>query len=395
MYTTPFNLLMKAVHVFENSHGSSPANFTLQKFSNSKLVTNASKYLSRSRRNNLISRILESMIITAIGCLTYALVLRYYSSNFNSEKNETDQDLKSDALLILKSKKLSHLKLNKYEMVLATSIILPNSNTAHWSDVAGFDDIIEDIKETVILPFLNKELFCNKTNLIKPLNGMLLYGPPGCGKTSIARAIAHETNCNFINVDVSSLMDKWFGETEKRAQALFSLASKLKPCILFIDEIDAFLRVRRREDHECTSYLKVQFMTFWDGILNKSPDILIIGATNRMEDVDPAIIRRFQIHYHIPIPNKSSRIQILEKYLIPEKIDELDFIKLASLTEGFSGSDLYSLCRKAAMYNMKTKLKQESNDNFCLENMKNLEFGPIVMTDFYHCLNISKQAQSV
>ena len=120
----------------------------------------------------------------------------------------------------------------------------------------------------------------------------------------IAKCLARESGARFINLQVSTLFDKWFGESQKRAEAIFTLAAKVQPVIIFIDEIDSFLRNRRTDDHECTSTIKTQLMTLWDGLTtNQNTNrILIIGATNRPEDVDPAILRRMPQMFFIGLP---------------------------------------------------------------------------------------------
>lgn len=120
----------------------------------------------------------------------------------------------------------------------------------------------------------------------------------------IAKALAKESGARFINLQVSTLFDKWFGESQKRTEAIFTLANKIQPVIIFIDEIDSFLRARRGDDHECTATMKTQFMTLWDGLTTSQRQnrILIIGATNRPEDVDGAILRRMPQMFYIGLP---------------------------------------------------------------------------------------------
>lgn len=129
----------------------------------------------------------------------------------------------------------------------------------------------------------------------------------------IAKCLARESGARFINLQVSTLFDKWFGESQKRAEAIFTLAAKVQPVIIFIDEIDSFLRNRRTDDHECTSTIKTQFMTLWDGLTtNQNTNrILIIGATNRPEDVDPAILRRMPQMFFIGLPVKIYFLELL------------------------------------------------------------------------------------
>ncbi|RXM96818.1 ATPase family AAA domain-containing protein 1-A [Acipenser ruthenus] len=141
---------------------------------------------------------------------------------------------------------------------------------------------------------------------------VLLYGPPGCGKTLIGKATAKASGCRFINLQPSILTDKWYGESQKLTAAVFSLAVKIQPCIIFIDEIDSFLRNRSSLDHEATAMMKAQFMSLWDGLDTETDcQVMVMGASNRPQDVDPAILRRmpttFQINF--PVSQKSGRRQ--------------------------------------------------------------------------------------
>lgn len=190
--------------------------------------------------------------------------------------------------------------------------------------------------------------------------------PPGNAKTMIAKALAKESGARFINLQVSSLFDKWYGESQKRAEAVFSLASKIQPVIIFIDEIDSFLRNRRSDDHECTITIKTQFMTLWDGLCTNHNNnrILIIGATNRPEDVDPAILRRMPQMFYIGLPNEVQRLKILNVILKDENLDEdVDLEGISRRTDGFSGSDLHELCRCAAMNRFIEILKKNQELN--------------------------------
>lgn len=125
--------------------------------------------------------------------------------------------------------------------------------------------MIEELRESVVLPIRHRDIFSN-SQLWQAPKGVLLHGPPGCGKTLIAKATAKEAGMRFINLDIAMLTDKWYGESQKLASAVFSLAIKLQPCIVFIDEIDSFLRSRNTHDHEATAMMKTQFMLLWDGL---------------------------------------------------------------------------------------------------------------------------------
>jgi SpoVK/Ycf46/Vps4 family AAA+-type ATPase len=154
----------------------------------------------------------------------------------------------------------------------------------------------------------------------------------------------------FLNLEVSTLTEKWYGESEKLALAVFTAAEKLQPCIIFIDEIDTFLRSRDRNDHEVTAKVKAQFMILWDGLYSRKDDcsVIVLGATNRPYDVDAAILRRMPAKFEIPLPNRDKRIAILKLLLNNESLEsDVDVEEIADSTDAFSGSDLKELCRNA------------------------------------------------
>ncbi len=185
----------------------------------------------------------------------------------------------------------------------------------------------------------------------------------GCGKTMIAKATAREAGARFINLDTAILTDKWYGESQKLATAVFSLAEKIQPCIIFIDEIDSLLRSRDSHDHEATAMIKAQFMQLWDGLSTKSDcTVLVMGATNRPKDVDRAILRRMPASFHIGLPDQGQRKAILKQILKMETVSEdIDYLRLAQLSENFSGSDIRELCRTAAVYRVRDLQKQSSD----------------------------------
>lgn len=251
-------------------------------------------------------------------------------------------------------------KLTDHEMIIASQLVVPDEINVNWKDIAGLDYLIQELRETVILPIQKRDLFAD-SRLTQPPKGVLLHGPPGCGKTLIAKATAKEANMSFINLDVSLLTDKWYGESQKLAAAVFSLAVKLQPCIVFIDEIESFLRTRTQHDHEATAMMKTQFMSLWDGLItDPSCTVIIMGATNRPQDLDKAIQRRMPAAFHVPLPSHAQRGRILQLILRSEPVaDDIDYEQLASCTDGFSGSDLHELCRQAAVYRVRDLAREQ------------------------------------
>ena len=167
----------------------------------------------------------------------------------------------------------------------------------------------------------------------------------------LAKALAAESGATFINIHVSTLTDKWYGESNKLASALFSLARKLQPSIVFIDEIDSFLRERQQMDHEVTAMLKAEFMTHWDGLSSgEQARIVVLGASNRPNDIDPAVLRRMPKRFAVGWPNSDQRRKILEITLKKMPLSpDLSMDKLVAMTVNQSGSDIKELCRSAAM----------------------------------------------
>lgn len=276
-------------------------------------------------------------------------------------------------------------KLTDYEMLIAQNIINPQDIKITWGNIAGLDGIVEELRETVILPIQRRELFAD-SQLTQPPKGVLLHGPPGCGKTLIAKATAREAGTRFINLDVSILTDKWYGESQKLAAAVFSLAIKLQPCIIFIDEIDSFLRARNTTDHEATAMMKAQFMSFWDGLItDPNTTVIIMGATNRPQDLDAAILRRMPATFHISMPNAHQRYEILGLILENEPIeDNFDRKKIARITDGFSGSDLRELCRNASVYRVRDYMRNSMKGGATAEEVCTSTASGVDSEDEYH-----------
>ncbi|KAL9064689.1 MAG: hypothetical protein Q9157_007736 [Trypethelium eluteriae] len=151
------------------------------------------------------------------------------------------------------------LMLSSYEQTIAMEVVTPDEIPISFDDIGGMDDIIEELKESVIYPLTLPHLYTSSSSLLSAPSGVLLYGPPGCGKTMLAKALAHESGACFINLHISTLTEKWYGDSNKLVSAVFSLARKLQPSIVFIDEIDAVLGQRRSNEHEASGMVKADF----------------------------------------------------------------------------------------------------------------------------------------
>ncbi|XP_046848644.1 spastin-like isoform X2 [Xenia sp. Carnegie-2017] len=227
--------------------------------------------------------------------------------------------------------------------------VVQNSSSITFEDVAGMDTAKRLLQEIVILPALRPELF---RGLRAPARGLLLYGPPGNGKTMLAKAVSHQAKSTFFNISAATLTSKWVGEGEKLVRALFVIARELQPSIIFIDEIDSLLCERKEGEQESTRRLKTEFLLAFDGITSgENERILVMGATNRPQELDDAALRRFVKRVYLPLPDCKTRkillVKLLEKQNNPLSNKELD--KLASLTENYSGSDLTALAKDAAL----------------------------------------------
>ena len=234
------------------------------------------------------------------------------------------------------------------------SEILSSSPDVHWDDIAGLEFAKKTIKEIIIWPMLRPELF---SGIRRPPKGLLLFGPPGTGKTMIAKAIASQSKSMFFNISASSLMSKWIGESEKLVRTLFALASFYQPSVVFIDEIDSLLTARSENENDASRRIKTEFLVQLDGAGTNIEDrILIIGATNRPQEIDDAFVRRLSKRLYIPLPNKVSRKQLIMRVLEKERknnnkydITENEIDDIINKTKGYSGSDLINVCKEAAM----------------------------------------------
>jgi SpoVK/Ycf46/Vps4 family AAA+-type ATPase len=239
---------------------------------------------------------------------------------------------------------------DEYEKALLSAVIRPDEVGVSFDDIGALENVKDALSELVMLPLQRPELF-TKGNLAKPCKGVLLFGPPGTGKTLLAKAVATEAGANFINITGSTITSKWFGDAEKLTKALFSLAKKLAPTIIFVDEVDSLLGARGgSSEHEATRKTRNEFMAAWDGLKSKDSErVLVLAATNRPYDLDDAVVRRLPRRILVDLPDFVNRVKILRVILSQEELAEgFNFDELARLTHGYSGSDLKNLSVSAA-----------------------------------------------
>ncbi len=253
--------------------------------------------------------------------------------------------------------------LSGFKEITPTAIreVYIESPNVPWTDVGGLAQAITDIREAIEWPLTQKDSF--KRIGIKPPRGILLYGPPGCGKTLLAKAVATESEANFISIKGPEVLSKWVGESEKAIREVFRKARLAAPSIIFFDEIDSLIPVRgTSSDSNVTERVISQLLTELDG-LEELKDIVVLGATNRPDIVDPAVLRpgRFDRLIFVNPPNQKGRLQIFKVYTRDMPLASSVSIKeLASVTDGFVGSDIEALCREAGMLALRESFEIET-----------------------------------
>ncbi|KAL4430384.1 hypothetical protein ABPG77_002190 [Micractinium sp. CCAP 211/92] len=228
------------------------------------------------------------------------------------------------------------------------SEVLDRSPAVAWEDVAGLTAAKQALQEMVILPSLRADLF---QGLRAPARGLLLYGPPGNGKTMLAKALAHEARAMFFNISAASLTSRWHGDAEKLVRALFRAAARNQPSVIFIDEIDSILSERSSSEHEASRRLKTEFLVQFDGVAGSSDRVVVIGATNRPWELDDAVRRRLPKRVCVSLPDAAARLAIVQQLLSGQRheLSSSDLRRVVACTDGYSGSDLAALCKEAAM----------------------------------------------
>jgi transitional endoplasmic reticulum ATPase len=292
--------------------------------------------------------------LAALGRETAMKALRRYLPQINLEEERIPP-----AVLEKMEVKMDDF-VNAYKEVTPTAMreVYIEVSTVHWDDAGGLEDVKEHLKEAVEWPMKSPEIF---TRLgIKPPKGILLYGPPGCGKTLLARAVATESEANFISIKGPEVFSKWVGESEKAIREVFRKARMAAPAVIFLDEMDS-LAPRRGlgfSDSGVSERVISQLLTEMDGILTLE-DIVVIAATNRPDMVDAAVLRpgRFDRLIYVPEPDEKSRIEIFKIYTKTMPLNkDVDLNQLAAVTKYYSGADIESLCREAAMHALRRNI---------------------------------------
>ncbi|AEM38259.1 AAA family ATPase, CDC48 subfamily [Pyrolobus fumarii 1A] len=230
----------------------------------------------------------------------------------------------------------------------------------HWDDIGGLEDVKQQLREAVEWPLKHPEVF--ESMGIRPPKGILLFGPPGVGKTLLAKAAATESGANFIAVRGPEILSKWVGESEKAIREIFRRARQVAPTIIFFDEIDAIAPARgmRHDTSGVTDRIVNQLLTEMDGIVPLQ-NVVVIAATNRPDILDPALLRpgRFDRLIYVPPPDKKARLEIFRIHTRKMPLaDDVDLEKLAEMTEGYTGADIEAVCREAAMIALREAIQK-------------------------------------
>lgn len=262
----------------------------------------------------------------------------------------------------LRRPEIETMDFDTYEMRLLPEVIGPEEISTGFSDVGGLEEAIDEVKDNVVLPLQIWKYHKSYATISPCPAGVLLYGPPGTGKSLIAKAIAKEAGATFISIKANTILDKYVGESERMASAIFKLGRKLAPSIIFIDEIETLLQKRRGDSAHVVSSMQGIFLSEWDGLVVQRQQelqtdtsfyhgpVVVLGATNRPQDLDPAFLRRMPVKLSISLPNAPQRLAIFHAQLRNEEVEEdVSLETFAELMEGCTGADIKELIRLACL----------------------------------------------
>jgi len=289
---------------------------------------------------------------------------------------------------------LARLQPNEFELAVLSDVVFPDEISAEFKDIGGHGSLKRALYESLILPLQQPELYKQiaSSKLVAMPKGILFYGPPGTGKTMMGKAIAKASGATFINVRLSSLHSKWFGESQKMVRAVFSVAQQYAPSIIFVDECESFMRQRGNNgEHEASSTMRTEWLSLMDGLLSASsvgdqaaPNVMVLACSNRPWDIDEAFLRRMPRSFLLPLPSLNEREDILalqlrdaglappvsrgdrsDRSAVASQAERATFLSmLAEQTAGYSGSDLKELVRVAAARPLRALIKQHTRKDF-------------------------------
>jgi len=270
-------------------------------------------------------------------------------------------------------------------LTISTETSVDRKVRVTYEEVGGLRDKIKAMREIVELPLKHPELFVRLG--IEPHSGILLYGPPGCGKTLLAKVIASESEANMYLINGPEIMNKYYGESEAKLRDIFKEAKDNSPSIIFIDEIDALAPKREEAYGDVEKRVVAQLLALMDG-LNDRGNVIVLGATNRPDSVDPALRRpgRFDREFEISVPNEDGRLEILEIHTRGMPLnDDIDLKNLSSELHGYTGADIKSLCREAALKSIRRYLPEIDleTEKIPSEVLQSME---IKLIDFYEAM---------
>lgn len=257
--------------------------------------------------------------------------------------------------------------------------IVTESPNVRWIEIAGLENCKQSLREAIVLPMIKPELF---TGARKPWAGILLFGPPGCGKTLLAKAAATECKAKFFSVSSADLLSKWLGESEKLISTLFKLARKNAPSLIFMDEIDSVATKRgERSESGGERRVKTQLLSEIQGLKSThDKPLLVLGATNRPWDLDNAMLSRFEKKVYVPLPDLPARAAIFKIHTagVNSALSDEDYIELGVRSDGYSGRDISYVCREVIMLPVR-----ELDMGGLLENSdKEVKVRDITVNDF-------------
>ncbi|XP_066985986.1 fidgetin-like protein 1 isoform X2 [Macrobrachium rosenbergii] len=248
---------------------------------------------------------------------------------------------------LMEDERLKNIEPKMIELIM--NEIMDSGPPVSWDDIAGLEIAKTTIQEIIVWPMLRPDIF---TGLRGPPKGILLFGPPGTGKTMIGKCIASQSGSTFFSISASSLTSKWIGEGEKMVRAMFAVARCHQPAVIFIDEIDSLLTQRSDTEHESSRRIKTEFLVQLDGATSGNEErLLLVGATNRPQELDEAARRRLVKRLYIPLPEEMARQQIIRNLMMNQNhsLTEESIQRICQHTDGYSGADMANLCREAAL----------------------------------------------